>query len=55
LRNKTFAEINRWHTLGLHAHWFTAQGLTIKPAPWFEKAVKEQLLIDCTYYYVHCA
>jgi len=51
LKTRTFAEISKWTNLLINAHWFEQSVLSIKPAPWFAKLVKESLGIDCGYYY----
>lgn len=52
LKTRTFAEISKWTNLLLNSHWFEQSVLSIKPAPWFAKLVKDQLGIDTGYYYV---
>ena len=51
LKSRTFAELTKWVTMSINAHWFDLTVLSMRPAPWFEKAVKEQLQIDTGYYY----
>ena len=51
LKSRTFAEITKWITLSINSHWFDCTVLSVRPAPWFEKAVKAQLKIDTGYYY----
>lgn len=51
LKTRTFAEIGKWTTLLLNAHWFETTVLSVKPAPWFADLIKKQLGIDCGYYY----
>lgn len=51
LKSRTFAELTKWVTMSLNAHWFEMTVLSMRPSPWFEKAVKEQLQIDTGYYY----
>lgn len=51
LKTRTFAEVTKWHTLAINSHWFDATVLSLKPAGWFEKLLKEQLKIDTGYYY----
>lgn len=51
LKTKTWAELGNWHTLCINSHWFERSALSLKPAPWFEKALKDQLKIDSGYYY----
>ena len=51
LKSKTFAEIGKWTNSLINGHWFESTVLSVRPAPWFGKAVKEQLGIDTGYYY----
>jgi len=51
LKSRTWAELGKWHTLAINSHWFDKTALSLRPAPWFEKALKEQLQIDTGYYY----
>lgn len=51
LKSRTFAEITKWLTLAINGHWFDSTVLSVRPAPWFEKLLKEQLQIDTGYYY----
>jgi hypothetical protein len=51
LKTKTWAELGRWHTLAINNHWFERSALAMKPALWFEEAIKKQLKIDTGYYY----
>jgi len=51
LKSRTFAELTKWVTMSMNAHWFDLTVLSMRPAPWFEKALKEQLSIDTGYYY----
>jgi hypothetical protein len=51
LKSKTWAELGKWHTLAINAHWFERNTLALKPAQWFEKELKRQLKIDTGYYY----
>lgn len=51
LKSRTFAEITRWSLLLINAHWFETSVLSMRPAPWFQKAVEDQLQIDTGYYY----
>lgn len=50
LRTKTFPEIARWFTFGLNRHWFTVEGMLIRPAPWFGEMVATQLRVDPKYW-----
>jgi hypothetical protein len=51
LKSRTWAEVGKWHTLALNGHWFERTALSLKPADWFEKQLKQQLKIDTGYYY----
>jgi hypothetical protein len=51
LKSRTWAEMGKWHTLSLNSHWFDRSVLSLKPAEWFEKLLKNQLKIDTGYYY----
>jgi hypothetical protein len=51
LKSRTWAEMGKWHTLALNSHWFEKTALSLKPAEWFEKALKNQQKIDTGYYY----
>lgn len=51
LKSRTWAELGKWMTLAINSHWFDRSALSLKPAPWFEDALKKQLKIDTGYYY----
>lgn len=51
LKTRTWAELGKWHTLAINSHWFEKGTMTLKPEPWFEKALKNQLKIDTGYFY----
>jgi hypothetical protein len=51
LKSKTWAELGKWHTLSINSHWFDRTALSLRPALWFEEALKSQLKIDTGYYY----
>lgn len=51
LKTRTWAELGKWHTLSINAHWFDKQAMSLKPHPWFEEALKKQLKVDTGYYY----
>ncbi len=51
LRTKTWPEVGKWHTLAINSHWFEKSAMSLKPAPWFEEALKKQLKVDTGYYY----
>jgi hypothetical protein len=51
LKSRTFAEIGKWTTLLINAHWFESTVLSVRPAEWFKHALVNQLSIDTGYYY----
>ena len=51
LRSRTWAELGKWMTHSINAHWFMKTATTIKPAPWFQEALERDLKIDTGYYY----
>lgn len=51
LKTKTWAELGKWHTLAINAHWFERLSLSLRPNPWFENLLKTQLKLDTAYYY----
>lgn len=51
LKSRTMAELGKWLTLAINAHWFEPTVMSIKPSPWFEDALKKQLKVDTGYYY----
>lgn len=51
LKNKTWAELGKWHTMAINSHWFDKTILSLRPATWFEQLLKEQEKIDTGYYY----
>lgn len=51
LKSKTWAELGKWHTLSINAHWFDKQALSLKPEDWFKNELAKQLKVDSTYYY----
>lgn len=51
LKSRTWAELGKWHTLAINSHWFERNAMSLKPAAWFEDALKKQLKIDTGYYY----
>lgn len=50
LRTKTFSEIAKWVSMGINAHWWEIQAMSIRPAEWFAEAVKRDLKIDPGYW-----
>lgn len=51
LKSRTWAELGKWHTMSINSHWFEKGAMSLKPAPWFEDALKKQLKVDTGYYY----
>lgn len=51
LKSRTWAEVGKWHTLMINSHWFEKTATAVRPASWFEEALKKQLKIDTGYYY----
>ena len=51
LKSRTWAELGKWHTLAINGHWFERTALSLKPAEWFDRALKTQLKVDTGYYY----
>lgn len=51
LKSRTWAELGKWHTMMMNSHWFEKTTLSLRPAAWFEDALKKQLQIDTGYYY----
>lgn len=51
LKSRTWAELGKWHTLLINAHWFERTALSLRPAPWFEELLIKQQKIDTAYYY----
>lgn len=51
LKSRTWAELGKWHTLSLNSHWFDRTALSLRPAQWFDEALKNQLKVDTGYYY----
>jgi hypothetical protein len=51
LRSRTWAELGKWMTLAINSHWWDKTATTIRPAKWFDEALKRDLKIDTGYYY----
>lgn len=56
LTSKTMPEVAKWVTLGINAHWFEINALSVKPAKWFAELMeadprKGGLKKDTKYYY----
>lgn len=52
LKSRTFAELGRWTTMLINAHWWDSTTLSIFPAKWFKALLESQLKIDTGYYYI---
>jgi hypothetical protein len=46
------AELGKWHTMAINAHWFDRSAMSLRPADWFDTLLKSQLKIDTAYYYL---
>ena len=53
LTNKTFAELGKWLTMAINGYFFDRNVKKIMPASWYSDAMKKQLKLDDTYFYVH--
>lgn len=51
LVSRTMAELGKWHTMALNAHWFDRATMGMRPAEWFDVLLKAQLKVDTAYYY----
>lgn len=51
LKSRTWAEVGKWHTLSINRHWFDISALSLKPAAWYQEALKSQLKVDTGYHY----
>lgn len=52
LVSRTMAELGKWHTMGINAHWFDKSSMSLRPTRWFADLLERQLKIDTQYYYV---
>lgn len=52
LVSRTMAEVGKWHTMAINAHWFDRSTMSVRPAEWFDVLLREQLRIDTAYYYL---
>ena len=53
LKNKTWGELGKWHTLSINEHWFNKFAMSLRPHAWFEKNLQKSLKLDSTYYYAN--
>jgi hypothetical protein len=51
LKSRTWAELGKWHTLAINAHWFKRNSDTLRPDDWFDAMLRTELKIDTAYYY----
>lgn len=51
LRQVTWGELGKWHTLLINKHWFELSATSMRPAKWFEELVQNQLKRGTKYYY----
>jgi len=52
MKSTTWAEMGKWHTLAINGHWYDRMVLQIRPCPWFDEMLRDQLKIDTGYYYI---
>lgn len=52
LVSRTMAELGKWHTMSINAHWFDKSSTALRPTKWFGELVQRQLKMDTQYYYV---
>jgi hypothetical protein len=52
LRSRTMAELGKWKTMAINAHWFDKSGMSMRPTDWFSRLLKEQLKMDTQYFYI---
>lgn len=50
LKDKTWAELGKWHTMAVNSHWFDKQALSLRPQKWLVDSLKNSF-IDTGYYY----
>ena len=43
LRKITWAELSKWATMAIHAHWWEVSGITLSPAKWLKELVERDL------------
>lgn len=51
LVSKTWPEVGKWQGMMLNSHWFEKTSLSIRPADWFGRLLKEDMKLDIGYYY----
>ncbi len=53
LADKTFGEIGNWQAMALNSFFFDMTQMSLKPAPWYEKILKEEMQIGTKYFYAN--
>ncbi len=51
LKSRTMPEVRKWFALGMNAHWWDMEALSVKPQRWFGNLLTRELKIDVGYYY----
>lgn len=52
LVSRTMAEMGKWHTLAINAHWFDRSAMSVRPAEWYDTLLRTKLKIDTAYHYI---
>jgi len=52
LKSTTFPEIRKWATMAIHSRWFEHQAMSLRPADWLVKSLKETTGYDDAYWYI---
>lgn len=52
LHNRAFAELARWHSGSLCAHWFERGTYSLRPHPWYAKKLFNELGVNLGYYHM---
>lgn len=50
LKNVTWGELGKWHTMAINSHWFVPAATTLNPAPWLTSLVETQLKKGTVYW-----
>lgn len=50
LRSITWAELDKWKTMAINAHWWDIVGITMTPAKWLTEAVERDLMKSTKYW-----
>jgi hypothetical protein len=51
LLTKTWPEVGKWKTMAINSHWFEKTALMLKPAPWYQKCLVDDLKVDPALYF----